>query len=104
MKSEMTYHAKIERKTRINYIEKTIGIGNPIATTISRYEKDSLRTLTDTGVIIITNIYTKRIITMFIASINQGVAVYKEGKQAKQVPKNIMRTLYNNINYMDGQP
>ena len=62
MLSEMTYHAFEQRKNRFAYITDTVGFGNPVASMPSKTDNTSIRTLTDTGVIIVTNKYTNPIV------------------------------------------
>lgn len=103
MKAKMTYHAMNDRKNRAEYIINTIGIGHAVASTPSRNDPTTLRTLTDTGLIIVTSIKTKKIITFFIASVKQGVAIYSEDK-GTLAPKWLMRILHDNEEILAKQP
>lgn len=68
-----TLHWK-ERKDRNTFIKNTIGLGNPIRTfKVDKGHKngEELHTITDTGIIIIRNATTSKLITTLIARPNQ---------------------------------
>lgn len=104
MKSNMTYHAMNDRKNRLEYIIDTIGIGNEIASSPSRDDPRVSRILTDTGVIIVTNRETKKLVTAYIATINQGVSVYTQGHGVNKAPAWVMKILQKNKQVRLGQP
>lgn len=104
MLSEMTYHAFEQRKNRFAYITDTVGFGNPVASMPSKTDNTSIRTLTDTGVIIVTNRYTNKIVTAFIATTSQALTVYKTDKNGARLPNALMSKIRYNQDLIDLQP
>ena len=72
-KQKMAKHLTHDRINRAVYIASTIGVGNEIIRSYNE-KKDSYSCLTDTGVMIIRN-PKGAIITMYIASMNQAIAM-----------------------------
>ena len=75
-----TYHFRVERKGRFEYIEATCGLGEEVVSEIFQSPTSTLpsyNTLTTTGVIIVRNVDTKKIVTMFIATMPQAMAIYR---------------------------
>lgn len=92
--TRMSAHVIIDRKTRIDLIEKTIGWGTEVVTAPDKKEKDATATLTSTGVIIIRSL-DGMIITTWIASVPQAVSVWIRAKGNNRLPK----WLWNVVNY-----
>lgn len=95
--TNLTAHAVIERINRIEFIEETIGFGNPIFTCKKDRDKygDAIATLTDTGVIIIQEEVTETIITTYIATVKQAYTLYYLATGTTKMPK----ALWTRINY-----
>ena len=93
--TKMTYHALIERKTRFELIENTIGFGKPLCETKDKSGERNI-ILTDTGVMaVIANDNT--IITAWIANFNQAIAIYKTATGANSLPEILWKYInYNN--------
>ena len=88
-------HADKDRKARFEMIAKTIGFGTPIAEATDKKENgDCVRTLTDTGVLVVIDPYGV-IVTAWVASIKQACRIYKEATNNTRMPKK----LWNIINY-----
>lgn len=83
---EETYHCKEERCGRLHFIEDEIGFGKPLITAIiDKHHKNGseIHTLTDTGIVIIQNKRTEKIITYKIANPYQVKQLYRQnGKLA----------------------
>ena len=81
-----------ERCERNEFIESQIGLGNPVRT--FRWDKGhpdgpELHTITDTGIIIIRNEITNRLVTMLIARPGQIFRYY--AKENERPPKFLMK-------------
>lgn len=104
MKSKMTYHAFNDRFDRISYIMDTIGIGEPVVTVPDPYRQDTIKILTDTGVLIVKSATTHKIITIYIASMDQAFAIYKLGTNNKRVPDGLLTRIRKNQKILKNQP
>lgn len=92
--TRLTYHALIERKTRFELIEKTIGFGETICQVRDNQSPDCDIVLTSTGVMgVIKDDNT--VITAWVANINQAIATYRTANGNKPMPER----LWNYINY-----
>ena len=90
----VSYHVIADRKTRFEIIEKTVGFGNPVVEAPDKKGRDCTATLTDTGVIVIID-PLGIIVTAWIASVKQAIAVYSRATGKQQLPKE----LWNMVNY-----
>lgn len=105
MTRKISYHAQVERKSRIEYIIDTFKgeFGSPVVEVVN--ENDcSRQVLTSNGIWIVYNLKTNRLVTMWIATVEQGVKLYKRGTNGKQLPKQLMKTLHNNKKACENQP
>ena len=98
----MTYHARVEREERINYIIDTIGVGEPVAK-FQRENDKRYMTLTNTGVIIITG-SDNIIITMFIGSIDEAIKTYRSATNRRDMPDGLYRKIKSVQKYRRNQP
>ena len=79
-------HALNERADRITYIATTIGFGEIIARKLVEDERGKvMRLLTDTGVIIVTDLREECILTMWIADPTQVKDFYPDGVRNQAV-------------------
>lgn len=106
---EMTYHAKNDRITRFEFILQTVGAGKKeIATEIfispTSQNRKAKSVLMDNGVIYIFSIENNKLITAYIASISQAVALYKKCHKCNKCPQTLMNVLYKNQQYITKQP
>ena len=93
---KQTRHFKIERADRIARIEKIAGIGNIIAIAPDRKHQDCFNCLTDTGVMIVRT-FDNRMITLWIARVNQAKDVWKRATGYEEMPSDLYwRVHYNN--------
>lgn len=92
--SNMSAHAIVDREVRIGIIEKTVGWGFPVAEVPDKANENCTATLTSTGVMIIMN-DDEMIVTAWIATIRQAIAVWRQGTGHKEMPN----TLWNIVNY-----
>lgn len=95
-------HALNERADRITYIATTIGFGEVIARKVVEDERGkAIRLLTDTGVIIVTDIHEKYILTMWIANPTQVKDFYPDGVRNQAVLRLVKK--YMEKGYQDKQ-
>ena len=109
LKFEMTYHAQVERAARFEFILQTVGSGTKeIATEIftspTSQNRKAKSVLMDNGVIYIFSIENNKLITAYIASISQAVALYKKCHKCNKCPQTLMNVLYKNQQYVTKQP
>lgn len=96
MKAVISYHVAHERTDRMSAILSSVGIGEII--NVFAYENDLGPTewcITDTGILVVRNPYTMRIVTAYALRIDQAVAIYKSHGYVR-VPARIMSAVYNN--------
>jgi len=84
------------------FIEKTVGIGNPVYTASDRKGRDCVNILTDTGIMII-QAFDGTVITMWIASLPQALDVFKRATGHKGLSNNNPK-LFWRINYNNNTP
>lgn len=85
-----TEHIKY-RKSRVNFIEDNIGIGSILDTFLvdkGHVNGKEYHSITNTGIIIIKNARTEKLITMLIARPQQVRRYYL--KENKQTPKEVI--------------
>jgi len=106
MKTNMTYHARKERCSRIDYIIDTVGIGDVIASiaTTDSLGRKGFQKLTNTGVIIVLSADEHTVVTTYIATLGQACAIYKTDKNCKFLPDGLYKKINNNAKYIKGQP
>lgn len=88
MEMTMTYHYKVERKERREFIEKEIGFGQIIKKV---YHNGTWNCLTDTGIMMILDDDQKTIITAFCPRVGQLKVFYGDPNKA---PKAIRKKVY----------
>lgn len=94
MEIKTSYHFSVERAKRLDYIDKTVGFGKPIAETIFKSPtsaKPSRSILTSTGVIICQNIDSGKIITAHLASVKQACAIWYKCHNGADIPAKYMQ-------------
>ncbi len=95
MTNTMTAHLTLDRKERLDRIERTIGIGKPVAIASDRKHQDCFNILTDTGVMIIQT-YDKTIVTLWVARLSQAIDVYKRTTGSSRLPQKLFETIQRN--------
>lgn len=90
-------HVVVDRMTRINIIEKTVGWGEPVVHTADRKSGgDATITLTSTGVLVV-RAPNNMIITAWIASETQAMGVYRRATGKSKMPDKLFwQVQYNN--------
>ena len=97
MKNDYSRHFMTNRKDRQEFIEERLGTGNEVR---SFYVENGhangaeIHTVTDTGVIIIKNAITGKIITEIIGRPAQLKRLYSS--IGEEVPKKLLKTAYKN--------
>ena len=96
MMIKMSEHASVDRIERLAYIATEIGIGEPVLS----YEEEEYRTisLTDTGIVIIQDSYTKVLITAYVASIDRAYAMWHQVHGETQMPNSLYNQIVRNRN------
>lgn len=87
---EMTYHAAIQRKNRINNIVEKIGMGQVIK---EKFIHGCYSCITDTGITIIKSAEKDKIITIYVTTFRELVIIFNGTKNIppylrKRVDKN----------------
>ena len=90
----MTYHARIERKNRIDVLEETLGFTKTVLE-VENLEEEKRFCLTSSGVIIIKNLYKDIIITAYMANVDQCYRLYRMSGKSQIAPKMLKRVLKN---------
>ena len=103
--TKTTYHARIERSARIEYIIDVFKgeFGEPAAMVVNENDR-SRQVLTTKGVWIVYNLDTGKLVTMWIATVEQGTKLYKRATNGKMLPKSLMKQLHANKKVCKGQP
>jgi len=83
---EMTYHARVERKDRIQAIGEMIGFSRPILQYID-YKESKIYHLTSTGIILVYGMYSHLLITGFMATLDQAEKLYRLCGKRQVSPK-----------------
>jgi len=79
MKEQMTYHVSVQRADRVKHIIEDIGLGQIIKEKYTRFslnEAGRWVCLTDTGITIIKDEAKQKVITMYVTTQRELVAVF----------------------------
>lgn len=96
IRMELTYHAREERLDRLASAVECLGMSKIIFEAPDRRYKDSVRCLTSTGIIFVKNERTGKLITGFMATIPQVMALYMKNGYKRVPPKIYARVQKNN--------
>ena len=97
--TKMSAHVIVDRESRINHIENSVGWGTIVAETPDPAHEGTIKALTSTGVVIVKG-EDDFIITAWIGNVNQTVWIWKHAKGDKPLP----RWLWNVVNYNNNTP
>ena len=89
----MTYHCKVERRNRVNHIINKIGIGQVVK---ESFNHGKYTCITDTGVTLIKTEKKDKIITMYVTTYKELVAVF--GGQ-KKIPSYLRKKVDRNQSF-----
>ena len=96
---KVSAHFINDHKARLAFIEKTIGIGEPVYVTIDKKGRDCYNILTDTGAFVVQG-FNGTIVTVWIANVKQASILYKRATGRKDFstfnPSLYWRVQYNN--------
>ena len=79
MNEQMSYHVRVQRQDRVKHIIDEIGIGQVIKEKYTRFNLDQAGRwicLTDTGITIIKSEDKQKIITMYVTTQKELVAIF----------------------------
>ena len=79
MKEQMSYHVRVDRAERVKHIIDDIGIGQIVKEKYTRFNLDQAGRwvcLTDTGITIVKTEDKQKIITMYVTTQRELVAVF----------------------------
>ena len=102
MNEQMTYHVSVQRADRVKHIIDDIGIGQIVKEKYVRYnigEAGKYICLTDTGITIIKDETKSKIITMYVTTQRELVAVFGG---TKRIPSYLRKKVdYNQSKYTE---
>ena len=75
---EMTYHCAIERANRIQHIVNQIGLGQIVK---EKFVRGCYSCITDTGITIVKTADKAKIVTMYVTTYRELVAIYEGPKK-----------------------
>ena len=90
---EMTYHCQVERANRIQHIINDIGMGQIIK---EKFHNNCYMCLTNTGITIIKTADKLKVITIYVTTMRELVAIY-EG--TKKIPPYLKKRVDRNQSY-----
>ena len=90
MTIEMTYHASVERLDRLAACVEHLGMSKFILEQPDRKYPGTKRCLTSTGIIMVMDVTTERLITGFMATPAQVAAMYK-GKAPQKIYNRVVK-------------
>ena len=96
MKEQMTYHVAVQRADRVKHIIEEIGIGQVIKEKYCRYNLNKAGVyvcITDTGITIIKDEWKQKIITMYVTTQRELVAIFGG---PKKVPMSLRKKVDHN--------
>ena len=99
MRTNMSDHVRYDRKNRLEAIIDLVGIGDIIVKCDSERNDFREECLTSTGVCIIRDKNTKRIITAYIASLGKARRIYEIAYGYTEMPHSIFETVRANQKY-----
>ena len=71
---EMTYHCAIERANRIQHIVNQIGLGQVVK---EKFVRGCYSCITDTGITIVKTADKAKVVTMYVTTYRELVAIYE---------------------------
>lgn len=102
MKEQMTYHVAVQRADRVKHIIEDIGLGQIIKEKYTRFNLDQAGRwicITDTGITIVKDEAKQKVITMYVTTQRELVAVFGG---TKKVPTFLKKKVdYNQSKYTE---
>lgn len=96
-KQEISRHIIKDRMERMILIATTIGYGNIVKEFITDGKYGKIRQcITDTGVVIIKEYETDKVITVYVITIDRLIATYRSECPNERVPQYLYKTVVNN--------
>lgn len=96
-KQEISQHIIKDRLERMVLIATTIGYGNVIKEFVTQGKYGKVRQcITDTGVVIIKELFTEKVITAYAIRISRAIALYRTEAPNERIPQKLYTTIINN--------
>ncbi len=96
-KQEISQHIIQDRLERMVLIATTIGYGNVIKEFVTQGKYGKVRQcITDTGVVIIKEMFTEKVITVYAIRINRAIALYRTEAPNERIPQKLYTAIINN--------
>lgn len=96
-KQEISQHIIQDRLERMVLIATTIGYGNIIKEFVTQGKYGKVRQcITDTGVVIIKELFTEKVITVYAIRINRAIALYRTKAPNERIPQKLYTAIVNN--------
>ena len=96
-KQEISKHIIRDRMERMVLIATTIGYGNIVREFITDGKYGKIRQcITDTGVMILKEYDTNKVITLYVITIDRLIATYRSEAPNERVPQYLYKTVLNN--------
>ena len=103
MKEQMTYHVAVQRAERVKHMIEDVGLGQIVKEKYTRFSLEQAGRwvcITDTGITIIKDEPKEKIITMYVTTQRELVAVFG---RTKKVPAYLRKKVdYNQSKYTKG--
>ena len=87
---EMSYHVQVHRAARVHHIMEEIGLGQIVK---EKYMNGRYTCITDTGITIIKSADKLKVITMYVTTYRELLAVYSG---AKKIPSYLRKRVDHN--------
>lgn len=95
--NNLSLHVLLDRSSRFDLINSTIGFGEYVCNCDDPTHEGCDRTLTSTGVMVVRNKVTNKMVTLFVATMTQALDTYYRGTGKTKMPHHLWNTInYNN--------
>ena len=96
-KQEISNHLIQDRLERMVLIATTIGYGNIIREFVTDGKYGKIRQcITDTGLVIIKEVDSEKIITVYAIHLNRAIALYRSEAPNERIPQKLYTAILNN--------
>lgn len=96
-KQEISKHIIRDRMERMVLIATTIGYGNIVREFVTNGKYGKIRQcITDTGVMILKEYDTNKVITLYVITIDRLIVTYRSEAPNERIPQYLYKTVLNN--------